>query len=105
MFTHDGPGHAAGRCVFPVLVDALRFHYHLNRVEWINMLRIWMLAHQLGFFRQLRTEASRRIAWPLSLAGRFRLPVPSSIGGRAEPAQRGMPARAHDWISLETARQ
>ena len=57
------------------LVNVLRFHYHLNGVEWINMLLVWAFAHQLGL-------------------------LPS-----AEPAQRGMPGRAHDRISLEIPRQ
>ena len=33
-----------------MLVDVARFHYQIEDVGWINMLLIWALAHQAGFF-------------------------------------------------------
>ena len=33
-----------------VVVDILRFRYHVPAVEWANMLFVWVFAFQLGFF-------------------------------------------------------
>ena len=33
-----------------VVVDILRFRYHVPAVEWANMIFVWGFAFQLGFF-------------------------------------------------------
>jgi peptidoglycan/LPS O-acetylase OafA/YrhL len=72
--------HRVGGEVVPVvlaggagLVDILRFHYHVHDIELVNMLLVWGLAHQLGFFWRRLTAAPRRTAWCLTLGGFFGL--------------------------------
>jgi hypothetical protein len=55
------------------LVDILRFRYHLHGIELVNMIMVWGLAHQLGFFWSRLVAASRRFAWCLTLGGFFGL--------------------------------
>lgn len=52
-----------------IVVDMLRFHYHLPYVEWANMVLVWGFAHQLGFSWRRLIAAPRRLAWTLLLAG------------------------------------
>ena len=33
-----------------VVVDVLRFRYRVAGVEWVNMLVVWAIPHQLGFY-------------------------------------------------------
>jgi hypothetical protein len=56
-----------------MLVDVLRFRYGLQWVGWVNMVVVWGLAYQAGFFYQRIVTAPRR--WDLALlwAGLFGL--------------------------------
>lgn len=56
-----------------VVVDVLRFRYHLAGVEWVNMLVVWAIPHQLGFHYDQLVTAPRRFAWALASAGFFAL--------------------------------
>lgn len=56
-----------------VVVDVLRFRYHVAGIEWINMLIVWALPHQLGFEYERLRRAPRRFAWCLAWAGFFAL--------------------------------
>lgn len=61
-------------------VDVLRFRYHLKGIEYVNLLLVWALAHQLGFFWRRLVAAPRRAAWCLTLGGFFALAALTSIG-------------------------
>lgn len=52
-----------------VLVDVMRFSYGWVGVEWVNLIVVWALAHQLGFFYPRLVAAPRRFAWSLALGG------------------------------------
>jgi peptidoglycan/LPS O-acetylase OafA/YrhL len=54
-------------------VDVLRFHYNLPGVGWLNMVLVWGLAHQAGFFYQKVVDAPRQIDWSLLWGGLFGL--------------------------------
>jgi len=54
-------------------VDVLRFNYEVPWVGWLNMLIVWTLAHQAGFFYQQLVDAPRRIDWSLAWGGLFGL--------------------------------
>jgi peptidoglycan/LPS O-acetylase OafA/YrhL len=54
-------------------VDVARFHYHIEDVGWINMLLIWALAHQAGFFYDTVVRAPRQIDLSLLWGGLFGL--------------------------------
>ncbi len=54
-------------------VDVLRFHYHLPGVGWLNMVLVWGLAHQAGFFYQKVVDAGRPVDWSLLWGGLFGL--------------------------------
>ncbi|GGM16885.1 acyltransferase family protein [Nakamurella endophytica] len=76
-----------------VVVDLLRFRYHVPYVEWANMLFVWGFAFQLGYFHErlagldrpeartpsgrvdwaAQTPQTRRTAWALTLTGLFGL--------------------------------
>jgi hypothetical protein len=56
-----------------VVVDVLRFRYRVAGIEWINMLIVWALPHQLGFEYDRLSRAPRRFAWCLAWAGFFAL--------------------------------
>ena len=56
-----------------VFVDVLRFRYHLSWVQWINLLVVWALPHQLGFYYDRLVASSRRFKWALASAGAFAL--------------------------------
>ncbi|WP_112273845.1 acyltransferase family protein [Lentzea terrae] len=53
-----------------MLVDVLRFRYDLPWIGWVNMLVVWWLAHQAGFFHERLT---RRTGWALLSGGLFGL--------------------------------
>ena len=50
-------------------VDILRFHYHHDVFGWVNMVAVWGLCHQLGFFYDRLVTAERRTDWTLLWAG------------------------------------
>jgi peptidoglycan/LPS O-acetylase OafA/YrhL len=54
-------------------VDVLRFRYDMAEVAWLNMVLVWGLAHQAGFFYQGIVAAPRRTDWALLWAGLFGL--------------------------------
>jgi hypothetical protein len=54
-------------------VDVLRFHYHIERVGWLNMVLVWALAHQAGFAYEKVVDASRQVDLALLWSGLFGL--------------------------------
>jgi peptidoglycan/LPS O-acetylase OafA/YrhL len=54
-------------------VDVLRFRYDLEAIGWLNMVLVWGLAHQAGFFYQQLVGAPRRNDWMLLWIGLFGL--------------------------------
>ncbi len=54
-------------------VDVLRFHFHLDALAWLNMIFVWALAHQAGFFYDKTVAALRQVDWALLWAGLFGL--------------------------------
>jgi hypothetical protein len=56
-----------------VVIDVMRFNYRWAGVEWINLVVVWAVAHQLGFFYDRLVAAPRRFAWSLVLGGAFAL--------------------------------
>ncbi|MTD16076.1 acyltransferase family protein [Nakamurella sp. YIM 132087] len=75
-----------------VIVDILRFRYHVPYVEWANMIFVWGFAFQLGYFHEriagldraeasvagrtnwaYQSEKSRQLAWAMTLTGLFAL--------------------------------
>ncbi|MGH7857362.1 MAG: acyltransferase family protein, partial [Candidatus Binatia bacterium] len=56
-----------------VVVDVMRFSYRWEGVEWVNLVVVWALAHQLGFFYPRLAAAPKRFAWSLVLGGLFAL--------------------------------
>ena len=55
------------------LVDVLRFRYHHDELGLINMVLVWGLCHQLGFFYERIVAAQRRADWTLLWGGLFAL--------------------------------
>src|SRR4029450_4908210 len=45
------------------LVDVLRFGQHLAWAAFLNLLVVWALCHQLGYFYRPGTEGPRTILW------------------------------------------
>jgi peptidoglycan/LPS O-acetylase OafA/YrhL len=56
-----------------MFVDILRFWYGLQWVGWANMVVVWGLAHQAGFFYQRIVTAPRRLGFALLWVGLFGL--------------------------------
>ena len=56
-----------------MVVDILRFRYGVEQAAWANMIIIWGMCHQLGFFYEKLVGASRRIDWMLTTVGFFAL--------------------------------
>ncbi|AOS62763.1 acyltransferase family protein [Actinoalloteichus hymeniacidonis] len=56
-----------------MVVDVLRFRYDLEALSWVNMLLVWGLAHQAGFFYQRLARAGRRFGSLVLWAGLFAL--------------------------------
>jgi hypothetical protein len=58
-------------------VDIVRFRYSaqwgIEWIAWLNMVFVWGLAFQLGFYYDQIVAASRRIDWTLTLIGLFGL--------------------------------
>lgn len=55
------------------LVDVIRFRQDLAWLGLVNMLLVWGLCHQLGFFWDRIVNAGRNVAWTLLLGGVFGL--------------------------------
>jgi fucose 4-O-acetylase-like acetyltransferase len=56
-----------------MLVDVLRFHDGMESLAWVNMLLVWGLAHQAGFFYQKIVDSPRHNDWALLWTGLFGL--------------------------------
>ena len=54
-------------------VDILRFQYGYEWLGLLNMIFVWGLCHQLGFFYDRLVAATRRTDWALMWAGLFGL--------------------------------
>jgi hypothetical protein len=55
------------------LVDVGRFRYHENWLGWFNMILVWGLCHQLGFFYERIISLRRQADWALLYGGLFAL--------------------------------
>jgi peptidoglycan/LPS O-acetylase OafA/YrhL len=55
------------------LVDVLRFRYEVSHIAWANMVLVWGLCHQLGFFYRRMVDAGRRVHWAFAWGGLFAL--------------------------------
>jgi hypothetical protein len=55
------------------LIDVARFAHGWRWLGWLNMVVVWGLCHQLGFFYRRLVDAGRRVAWSLLWAGLFGL--------------------------------
>jgi peptidoglycan/LPS O-acetylase OafA/YrhL len=55
------------------VVDIVRFRNDLPWVGWLNMVVVWGLCHQLGFFYEGLVAGGRRVAWALTWGGLFGL--------------------------------
>jgi hypothetical protein len=62
------------------MVDILRFRYGIPYVAWLNLIIVWALAHQLGFFYQRLVSAGRRVAVAICAGGLFGLVGLTSMG-------------------------
>ncbi|HET6215073.1 MAG TPA: acyltransferase, partial [Micromonosporaceae bacterium] len=71
-------------------VDILRFRYGHDGLAWINMVLVWGLAHQAGFFYATVVEAPRRTDWALLWGGLFGL-VGLVFSGLYPPSMVGVP--------------
>ncbi|NUT31882.1 MAG: acyltransferase [Hamadaea sp.] len=56
-----------------MVIDVVRFNYGIEAAGWANMVLVWGLAHQAGFFYQQVVDAPRRTDWTLLWAGLFGL--------------------------------
>lgn len=54
-------------------VDVLRFRYGYDWLGLVNMIAVWALCHQLGFFYDRIVAATRRTDWTLLWSGLFGL--------------------------------
>lgn len=68
---HDAVGEVAlvvltGAAVW---VDLGRFRFDVEWVAWFNMLVVWGLVHQMGFFWERLRDAPPRSHWTLALGG------------------------------------
>jgi peptidoglycan/LPS O-acetylase OafA/YrhL len=55
------------------LVDVARFRYDMPELGWINMIVVWGLCHQLGFFYERIVASRRTVDWTLLIGGAFAL--------------------------------
>ena len=53
------------------LIDIARFTHKVPHVGWLNMIVVWGLAHQLGFFYNTLKTAPRRVYYAMSWSGLF----------------------------------
>ena len=56
-----------------ILVDILRFRYHHDGLAYLNMLLVWGVAFQAGFYYEAVVRASRKVDAALLWAGLFGL--------------------------------
>ncbi|WP_166386950.1 acyltransferase family protein [Catellatospora methionotrophica] len=56
-----------------MVVDVARFGKGMEDIGWLNMVLVWGLAHQAGFFYQNVVDSPRRNDWALLWAGLFGL--------------------------------
>jgi hypothetical protein len=75
-------------------VDIARFRYDLEWLGLVNMVVVWGLCHQLGFFYHRLVSASRRTDWTLLFEG-----CSASLGWSGPVSTRGP-----WWASRESAR-
>lgn len=54
-------------------VDIARFRYEVDGLGLVNMVLVWGLCHQLGFFYRRVVDAPRTVDWSLLLGGLFGL--------------------------------
>ncbi|MEV6524137.1 acyltransferase [Longispora sp. NPDC051575] len=54
-------------------MDILRFRYHFEWAGWANLVIVWGLAHQAGFFYRKVVDAPRKVDWSLLWIGLFGL--------------------------------
>jgi hypothetical protein len=62
------------------LVDVFRFRYDIPELGWINMIVVWGLCHQLGFFYERIVTSRRTVDWTLLLGGGLALAALVSSG-------------------------
>jgi hypothetical protein len=55
------------------VVDVVRFAHGVQWAAWLNMVLVWGLCHQLGFFWEHLVASGRRAAWMLTWSGLFGL--------------------------------
>jgi hypothetical protein len=55
------------------LVDVIRFDRGVEWIAWCNMILVWGMCHQLGFFWEDLVAAGRRVGWMLAWGGLFGL--------------------------------
>jgi hypothetical protein len=60
-------------CGLAALVDVYRFSHHHEWVGWFNMILVWGLCHQLGFFYRDLRDRPRRLHAMLAWSGLFAL--------------------------------
>ena len=53
------------------LVDIARFAHHVQYIGWLNMIIVWGLAHQIGFFYKDLRDAPRRVHQVMAYGGAF----------------------------------
>lgn len=53
------------------LIDIARFSHDVPYIAWLNMLVVWGLAHQIGFFYPALKSAPRRVHHAMAWAGLF----------------------------------
>jgi hypothetical protein len=51
------------------LVDVARFEHDISYVGWVNMILVWGLCHQLGFFYPTLMALPRRAGWAITYVG------------------------------------
>jgi len=56
-----------------MLVDVMRFREGFEDLAWLNMVLVWGLAHQAGFFYQRIVDSPRHNDWALLWTGLFGL--------------------------------
>jgi peptidoglycan/LPS O-acetylase OafA/YrhL len=62
------------------LVDVFRFRYDVPELAWINMIVVWGLCHQLGFFYERIVTSRRTVDWTLLIGGGLALAALVSSG-------------------------